>query len=72
MVCYDLDRFRTFVFESTFLNRFNVDEETIKLIDESDEELQKFGYKWLKLALFGEKTLRLRPEYMKPGTEVTA
>ncbi|TAL67384.1 MAG: YkgJ family cysteine cluster protein [Bacteroidetes bacterium] len=65
MVCYDIDRFREFVYESTFLKRFNVSKELIEKMKTDDVELLKFGFKWLRFSLFGEKTLELRENYMK-------
>ena len=59
-VCYNIDKFREFVFNSTFLKRFNVDDERITKMIDSDEELLKFGFEWLKYCLFGEKTLQLK------------
>lgn len=59
-VCYNIDKFREFVFQSTFLDRFDVDEETVQEIKKDDEELLKFGFEWLRFALFGEKTMRVK------------
>ena len=59
-VCYNIDKFREFVFESTFLKRFEVDEEIINKIKDDDEELLMFGFDWLKYCLFGEKTMKLK------------
>ena len=59
-VCYNIDKFREFVFESTFLKRFEVDEEVINKIKDDDEELLMFGFDWLKYSLFGEKTMRVK------------
>jgi Fe-S-cluster containining protein len=52
MVSYNLDKFREFVFESTFLERFEVDEKTKEEIREDDVALLKFGVTWLKGVLF--------------------
>ncbi|MFC1554581.1 YkgJ family cysteine cluster protein [candidate division KSB1 bacterium] len=60
MVCYNIDSFRKFVFESTFLDRFDVDDKTVNAIKEDDVELFKFGVSWLKFSLFGENTLTLK------------
>ncbi len=57
-VCYNIDKFREFVFQSTFLKRFKVDEVTVKKIKEDDKELLLFGFNWLKYCLFGEKTMQ--------------
>ena len=59
-VCYNIDKFREFVFESTFLKRFEVDEETINKIKSDDIELLLFGFRWLKYCLFGEKTMKIK------------
>lgn len=60
MACYDLDRFRRFVFETSFLQRFDVAEERVEAMRTDDVELLEFGLQWLRFALFGERTLRLR------------
>ena len=59
-VCYNIDKFREFVLDSTFLERFEVDEEIVDEIRKDDEELLKFGFAWLKYCLFGEKTMRVK------------
>jgi uncharacterized protein len=50
---YDLDKFRSFVFESTLLDRFDVDEDFVHEMRQSDEALLRFGFLWLRFALFG-------------------
>lgn len=52
MASYDLDRFRPFVFESTFLKRYPVDSDTRAKIAEDEISLLKFGLNWLKSVLF--------------------
>lgn len=52
MVSYDIDKFRDFVFESSFLERVDVDDATIEKIKNDEIELLKFGLEWLKSALF--------------------
>lgn len=63
---YDLDRFRRFVLDSSFLKRFEVEDRTVAAIRDSDEELLRFGFRWLRFALFGEPTLQIRPEAKGP------
>lgn len=63
--CYNLDKFREFVFESTFFDKFEVDDETKEKIRNDDEELLKFSYFWLRFALFGEKTLKVKREVLE-------
>ncbi|RKX26839.1 MAG: YkgJ family cysteine cluster protein [Candidatus Zixiibacteriota bacterium] len=60
LVCYNIDKFREFVFESTFFDRFEVDDDTKKKIKDDEIELLNFGYTWLRFALFGEKTMTVR------------
>ena len=54
MVSTNPDRFRDFVFNSKFLEVFEVDEEILKKVKEDDLALLQFGFKWLKSVLFGE------------------
>ncbi|HOP07615.1 MAG TPA: YkgJ family cysteine cluster protein [candidate division Zixibacteria bacterium] len=61
---YNLDKFREFVFESTFLKKFVVEEDVLKKIKEDDVELLKFGFRWLRFALFGEKTMKVNDVVM--------
>jgi Fe-S-cluster containining protein len=60
--CYDLDRFREFVFGSTLLDRFEVDEDFVEEMRYDDEALLRFGFLWLRFSLFGEPTVRVKPE----------
>ena len=55
MALYNIDKFRDFVFSSTFLDRFEVEASRIEKIKRNDEELLKFAFDWIKFGLFGEK-----------------
>lgn len=59
---YDLDKLREFVFESTLLDRFEVDEDFVYQMKTDDEALLRFGFFWVRFALFGEPTMKVRPE----------
>lgn len=59
--CYDLDKFREFVFESTMLQRFEIDEDFLDEMRDDDEALLRFAYLWLRFSLFGEKTMKVKP-----------
>jgi hypothetical protein len=61
MACYDLDRFRRFVFETKFLALFEIDEARVEAMRTSDEELLEFAMLWLRFSLFHEKTLKIKP-----------
>jgi hypothetical protein len=60
MAAYDLDRFRRFIFESKFLDFFEVDEARIEAIRSDDEELLEFAFDWLAFTLFHEKRMKLK------------
>jgi len=62
LVCYDIDRFRDFVFKSKFLECYDVDEEVQASVKEDDVALLRFGYEWLKTCLFAENVVKLRAE----------
>ncbi|MBM3325365.1 MAG: YkgJ family cysteine cluster protein [Calditrichaeota bacterium] len=62
---FDLDKFRGFIFSSSFLKRFEIPADFIELLRIDDEALLKFGFSWTALALFGDKTLNVRPEAVK-------
>lgn len=62
IVCYNIDKFREFVFKSSFLKRFRVAPDAIEKIKEDDKELLRFGFNWLKFCLYGEKTMELKEQ----------
>ncbi|MCU0586746.1 MAG: YkgJ family cysteine cluster protein [Syntrophobacteraceae bacterium] len=65
MATYDLDRFRRFVFESGFLNMFDVDPEEIEKLKTDEIALMKFAFKYLKYILMLEETLKIKDEHLK-------
>ncbi len=60
MACYDIDWFRQFVFESRFLEVFDVDDKTIEKIRKDEIELMKFGFAYTKYILMIENNLKLK------------
>lgn len=58
----NLDRFRAFVFESSFLDTYEVDEETLAKIKEDDVALMLFSYKYLASSLFGTRGMKIKEE----------
>ena len=63
--CYDLDKFREFVFESTLLQKFVVDEDFVEEMRYDDEVLLRFAFLWLRFSLFGEKTVQVKAEVVE-------
>jgi Fe-S-cluster containining protein len=66
MACYNLERFRDFIFQSGFLKRFDIEQKLLESLRTDDEELLKFAFQWLKFAFFQEPTLKLRGETASP------
>jgi uncharacterized protein len=62
MASYDIDSFRNFVFESKFLNVFDIDEETVEKIRNDEVELMQFGFRYIKYVMMLEETLKVRDE----------
>jgi Fe-S-cluster containining protein len=60
LVSYNIDTFRQFVFESSFLDRYDIDAETLGKIKEDEIALLEFGLKWLRDVLFKEGNFRLK------------
>ena len=50
------------MFESTLFQRFEIDEEFIEDMRRDDEELLRFAYHWLRFSVFGESTMKVKPE----------
>jgi len=65
MVSTDLDKFREFIFASSFLDIYEIDQETLDKIKEDDIALLRFSYKYLASSLFGTKDLKIKEEKIK-------
>jgi len=63
MACYDIDRFRRFVFESKFLDVFDIEEEKLNRMKDDEAELMKFGFDYTKYILMMSQTLRTKSEH---------
>ena len=62
MAAYNIDRFREFVFGSSFLKRFTVKPELLNRIKKDDAQLMLLGFDWIKLFLWGIRSRRLKPK----------
>lgn len=58
--CYDLDKFRDFIFGSTFLSRFELEDSLVAELRDDDLALLRFAFRWLRFALFAEPTMKVR------------
>jgi Fe-S-cluster containining protein len=60
LASYNIDKFREFVFESSFLARYDIDEVTVEKIKADEIALLQFGMKWLKWLLFKQGDFKSR------------
>ena len=56
MATYNVDQFRDFLFNSTFLKRYKLKSAILKKIRADDVELMKFGFEWVKFFIWGIQT----------------
>lgn len=69
MASTDLDTFRKFVFESSFLDTYEVDADTVATIREDDVELMLFSFRYLANTLFGAAGMSIRADKIKSKIE---
>jgi Fe-S-cluster containining protein len=67
MACFNIDMFKKFVFESSFLSRFDLPGERIEKLKKSDVELMTFGFDWTKFFLTGSGPLVLARSETDPS-----
>ncbi|RPJ17694.1 MAG: YkgJ family cysteine cluster protein [Desulfobacteraceae bacterium] len=60
MAAYNIDRFRDFIFASTFIKRYKIKQEIMTKIKHSDTEMLKFGFAWIKYFLWGISSKNIR------------
>ncbi len=65
MACYNIDKFKQFVFESSFRKRFTIPAARLEAIRTSDEALMLFGFDWVRLILRNDGPLAAPLE--RPG-----
>lgn len=65
MASTDLESFRRFIFESSFLDTYEIDEETVEKIKNDDVELMHFSFVYLAATLFGAQVLKIKEEKIK-------
>jgi Fe-S-cluster containining protein len=67
MATTNMESFRRFVFESRFLDTYNVNDEIVNKIRENDFELMQFAFEYLKNAMFGAESpvIKIREQILK-------
>ncbi len=62
MASTDLDQFKRFVFESSFLDTYEIDPERLEKINNDDIELMHFAVDYLASSLFGTEYMKIKKE----------
>ena len=60
MATYNIDQFREFVFESSFLKRYKVKSALLKKLTIDDVAMMRFGFDWVKLFVWGLQSKKIR------------
>ena len=60
MAAYNIDRFRDFIFESSFLKRYRIKKALAKRLRASDRELLLFGFEWIQYFVWGIASKNIR------------
>jgi Fe-S-cluster containining protein len=60
MAAYNIDRFRDFVFQSSFLKRYRVKQALVRKLRASDRELLLFGFEWIRYFVWGIASKNIR------------
>ena len=60
MATYNIDPFREFIFNSTFLKRYKVKSALLKKIKADDIRLMIFGFEWVELFVWGKPSKNIR------------
>ena len=61
MATYNMDAFRSFVFDSSFLKRYRVKKDRVRKIKKDELALLGFGFEWVKLAVWNIPSKWIRP-----------
>jgi Fe-S-cluster containining protein len=62
MACYDIDRFREFVFADSFAKLFELKPEERESFATDDAALLQFAFRFLRQVMFGEESISLNAE----------
>jgi Fe-S-cluster containining protein len=69
MVSSNLDMFRDFVFNSNFLDSYEIDPAVVEKIRNDELELLKFSLKWLRFTMFGEGDFKVKKDARQRAQE---
>jgi Fe-S-cluster containining protein len=69
LVSSNVDRLKRFIFESSFLEKYDVQKELLEQIKNDEVALLQFGFDWLQSALFGADKVKLKEDVQKAYEE---
>jgi hypothetical protein len=69
MASTDLDKFRDFVFNSSFLDTYDIDQDILDAIKTDDVALMKFSFRYLASSIFGTQDLKIKESKIKAKAE---
>jgi Fe-S-cluster containining protein len=69
MVSSNIDRLKRFIFESSFLDKYDVGKDVLEQIRTDEVALLKFGFDWLQSALFGADKVKLKEHVLNAYKE---
>jgi Fe-S-cluster containining protein len=64
-VSTDIDAFRRFVFETKFLQTYEIDDDMVASLRENDEALLQLGFDWLRNVMFNEPTIAMKQDVLR-------
>ncbi|MBF0225922.1 MAG: YkgJ family cysteine cluster protein [Desulfobacterales bacterium] len=59
MAAYNVDKFKNFIFKSSFTQRYKVKPSTLKIIKKNDIELMNFGFEFIKFFVWNIKSSQI-------------
>ncbi len=65
MGCYNIDAFRRFVFESKFLDIYEIKNSVLDNAKTDDYEMLKLSIDWLRFTFFGDPVITLKEQYVE-------
>jgi hypothetical protein len=69
MVSSNVDKLKRFIFESSFLDKYDVEKDILEHIRTDEVALLKFGFDWLQSALFGADKVKLKEKVLSAYKE---
>ena len=69
MVSSNVDKLKRFIFESSFLDKYDIEKNILEKIKTDEVALLKFGFDWLQSALFGSDKLKLKEKVLNAYKE---